>query len=84
SKIPLGMLELEYNETCNEYSVEARKHTRIWDYVQNLSSMGLIVAEKSGRGYRGRTTLISLPAAPLSSLETALISLINKETQFTR
>lgn len=84
SKIPLGMLELEYNETCDEYGVEARKHTRIWDYVQNLSSMGLIMAEKSGRGYRGRTTLISLPAAPLLSLETALINLINKETRFAK
>ncbi|RLE83731.1 MAG: cell division control protein Cdc6 [Thermoprotei archaeon] len=78
NKVPLGMLELEYNELCNEYGIEPRKHTRVWDYVQSLNSMGLIMAERSGKGYRGRTTLVSIPSAPLSTLEKILMHLIKE------
>lgn len=79
TKVPVGMLELEYAELCEEYGVRPRRHTTIWDYVQRLNSMGIITAERSRKGYRGKTTLVGIPSVPLSTLEKALRRLVERD-----
>ena len=76
SKVPIGLLEMEYQEVCEEHGVPPKRHTAVWEYVQNLKKMGIITAEKSGKGRRGRTTLIGLSAIPLQTLERELIAMI--------
>lgn len=79
TKVPLGMLELEYNELCEEYGVRPRRHTTLWEYIQHLKNMDIISAEKSRKGYRGKTTLVGIPSVPLSTLEKILKEEIKKE-----
>jgi len=79
SKIPIGLLEMEYQDVCEEFDVEPRRHTAIWDYVRNLHRMGILTAERSGKGQRGRTTLIGLSAIPLQELEKELVVMIRRE-----
>ena len=81
SKVPMGLLEMEYNEVCEEFGIRPRKHTTVWEYVRNLHGMGIVVAEKSRRGYRGRTTLVGLSAVPLSTLERELIKMIREDVR---
>ncbi len=78
SKVPIGLLEMEYQEVCEEFGVEPRRHTAIWDYVRNLHRMGILTAERSGKGQRGRTTLIGLSAIPLQELEKELVVMIRR------
>ncbi|MEM0023081.1 MAG: ORC1-type DNA replication protein [Thermofilaceae archaeon] len=79
SKIPMGLLEMEYQEVCEEYGVPPRRHTTVWEYVQNLKRMGIVSAERSGKGQRGRTTLVGLSAIPLQTLERELITMVREE-----
>lgn len=79
SKVPMGLLELEYNEVCEEFGVKPRRHTTVWEYVRNLHRMGVISAEKSRRGQRGRTTLVGLSAVPLQTLERELIKRVKED-----
>ncbi|MEM4873175.1 MAG: hypothetical protein QXY35_06945, partial [Thermofilaceae archaeon] len=53
--------------------------TTVWEYVQNLKRMGIVSAERSGKGQRGRTTLVGLSAIPLQTLERELIAMVREE-----
>ncbi|MCD6369791.1 MAG: ORC1-type DNA replication protein [Thermoproteales archaeon] len=70
--VRLGQVEEVYSMLCEEYGLEPRKHTKIWEYVQNLKNMGVIVARLSGKGFRGKSTLIEIPGIPLENLEREL------------
>ncbi|MCW3976039.1 MAG: cell division control protein Cdc6, partial [Candidatus Bathyarchaeota archaeon] len=37
-------------------------HTQFWKYIRNLDSCGMITTKISGKGVRGKTTLIGLTA----------------------
>ena len=84
SKVPIGIVELEYADLCEEYGIRPRKHTAVWEYVQSLSKMGIIRTEKSRKGYKGKTTLISLPYIPSNLLEKELRKLIEQEIKALR
>jgi len=79
SKVPIGVLEREYEAVCEEFGVKPRRHTMVWEYVRNLSTMGIVTTEKSGKGYRGRTTLVGISGVPLAELERELVEGIRRE-----
>ncbi|MCD6563211.1 MAG: ORC1-type DNA replication protein [Thermoproteales archaeon] len=79
TKVPLGILEFEYNELCEEYGIKPRRHTTLWEYVQHLKNMDIISAEKSKRGYRGKTTLVGISSVPLQTLEKLLKEEIERD-----
>ncbi|MEM5822500.1 MAG: cell division control protein Cdc6, partial [Ignisphaera sp.] len=58
--------------------IKPRKHTQIYEYVNNLKHMNIINAKLSGKGLRGRTTLLSI-VAPLDALEKRIDELISKK-----
>ncbi len=60
----MGEVEVGYRVECEQYHEEARAHTQVWKYVQNLSATGVISAHPSTEGYRGKTTLLGLINAP--------------------
>ncbi len=74
----IGEVEEEYRNICTIYGVEPRKHTQVYEYVNNLKKMGVIEAKVSGKGFRGRSTLISI-YMPLDALEKQVDSLIEKK-----
>jgi len=67
-----GNVEVNYNIICEEYNETPRKHTQLWEYIKDLEHVGIITTKISGKGMRGKTTLIGLPDAPLFLLEKTL------------
>jgi len=67
-----GNVETTYNIICEEYHETPRKHTQLWEYIKELEQLCLITTKLSGKGTRGKTTLIGLPDAPLFLLEKKL------------
>ena len=56
----MGELEDTYRAICEEFGVRPLRHTQTWKYVRELADRGIISAELSGPGVKGRTTLIGL------------------------
>jgi cell division control protein 6 len=67
-----GDVEAAYHIICEEYNESPRKHTQLWEYLKDLEQLCLITTKLSGKGMRGKTTLIGLPDAPLFLLEKEL------------
>lgn len=63
---PMGVVEEEYKKICEDLDEEPRKHTQVYEYIRRLRSMGILSTKQSGKGMRGRTTLISL-SVPVTS-----------------
>jgi cell division control protein 6 len=68
----IGVVEREYRAVCEEYNDQPRKHTQIWKYARGLGAIGVITAEKSGEGVRGKTTLLGLQNIPASTMREQL------------
>jgi Cdc6-like AAA superfamily ATPase len=71
--VNIGEVEKMYKMICEEYHVEARAHTKIWEYIQNLKNAGLIYTRIMNTEPKGRTTQISLVETPLEFLEKELL-----------
>ncbi|MFX0134910.1 MAG: ORC1-type DNA replication protein [Candidatus Hodarchaeota archaeon] len=82
-KAYLTMKEVEngYILICEEYQIKAKKHTKIWEDIQELSNLGIINSKISGPGIRGKTTLIGLLDVPSETIEHNLISQLEKEIE---
>jgi cell division control protein 6 len=62
--VSTGELEAEYRSLCASLNLKPYKHTMVWMVVQNLKARGFFVTSQSGKGRRGRTTLIGLNMPP--------------------
>jgi cell division control protein 6 len=78
SYVKIGDAEEEYRYLCERYNTKPRRHTQVYEYIRNLKNMGIINTKISGKGFRGRTTLISVPV-PLEPLEKRVDELIDKK-----
>ena len=58
--VSIGEVEKSYNAICESLGVGANHHTQVWNDVNELSRKGIVETELSGKGRRGRTTLIGL------------------------
>ncbi len=58
--VSFGFVEEVYDMICEQYGEKPRRHTQLWEYLRDLRSLGIIETRLSGKGRRGRTTLISL------------------------
>ncbi len=58
--VTMGDVEKGYAALCESIGVNPNRHTQVWNDVNELSRKGIIDAQLSGRGMRGRTTLIGL------------------------
>ncbi|MEQ9715644.1 MAG: ORC1-type DNA replication protein [Candidatus Asgardarchaeum sp.] len=72
--ITTGELKREYKLICEEFEIQPVKHTQLWKYVNELTELGYIRSKRSGSGYRGKTTLISLEDVPAETIEKILLS----------
>lgn len=70
--VSIGYVEEIYRRLCNSLGLEPRKHTQVYYYVSELASRGVVMARKTLRGRRGRSSYVSFGAAPLDSLLNAL------------
>ena len=73
----MGRLEEEYRNVCSIYNQQPRRHTQVYEYIRKLRHMGLVNTRASGKGMRGRTTLISLALSGSQDLENLIEDAIN-------
>jgi cell division control protein 6 len=66
--VTMGEIEEVYRVVCEELRETPRAHTQLWKCVRELSSSGTIEAKKSGKGVRGRTTMVGLSMTPASAM----------------
>jgi cell division control protein 6 len=72
--VSLSEAERAYSVVCEEYNEKPNSHTQLWNYVQLLSTLGIIKTEVVQAGTRGRATRISLPAVSAAELELELVA----------
>lgn len=78
----MGEIEEIYRVICEELREKPRGHTQVWKSVRELSASGIIEAKRSGKGLRGRTTLIGLAMTPASAMRKWLeLSVVRREKQ---
>ena len=58
--ITIGEVEKSYDAMCESIGIVANHHTQVWNDVNELARKGIIETQLSGKGMRGRTTLIGL------------------------
>ena len=58
--VTIGEVEKTYIEICKKLKVSPRKHTTVWEAVKKMEHLNIIHTRLSGKGFKGRTTLISL------------------------
>ncbi|MEM0199223.1 MAG: ORC1-type DNA replication protein [Desulfurococcaceae archaeon] len=80
-EVKMGEVEEEYKMVCEMIGELPRKHTQLYEYVQNLGKAGIVQVSPSGKGYRGRTTLISIHYGPLDVLEKYVADLVKKRRE---
>lgn len=74
--VRIGEVEEEYQNICEEIGEKPRRHTQIYEYVMDLKKRGVIDARVSGKGYRGKSTLIGISIGPLELLEKHVAEII--------
>jgi cell division control protein 6 len=79
SFLTTGEIERRYRENAIYFGVEPVGHTWLWKMINVLTTFGLISTRKSGKGYRGKTTLIGLPSFPANILVNSLSEMIKNE-----
>jgi cell division control protein 6 len=75
----LSEIEKAYAVACEEFDEKPVSHTMLWKYVQVLSVLGFIKTEVSGKGIRGRSTIVYLPSVSAEELTKVLRSLLVRE-----
>jgi len=73
--VTMGDVESTYQVLCESNTVEPRKHTQFWEYLQNLKNVGILYTKISGAGFRGKTTLIGLLNLSVEAVEKGLSEL---------
>lgn len=58
--VTIGEVEKSYDALCEDIGLTANHHTQLWNDVNELSRKGIIETQISGKGVRGRTTMIGL------------------------
>ena len=73
--IPSAAVEKTYAVVCEEYGVQARKHTQFWTYLQDLDRLGIlkvgVTIEPSGR-----VATVALPDIPSKALASKMEAII--------
>jgi len=72
----MGEVEDVYKVVCEEYRKTPRAHTQLWKYMRDLSTTGMISTKISGKGVKGKTTLIGLTFTPASAMSKWLESIL--------
>ncbi|MCI4396382.1 MAG: cell division control protein Cdc6, partial [Thermoprotei archaeon] len=65
----MGEVESTYRQICENYREKARKHTQLYTYIMKMKNLGILTARSSGKGYRGKSTLLGISGGPLDELE---------------
>ncbi len=76
--VRIGDVEREYRMLCENYGERPRKHTQVYTYIMDMRNMKVVQTRTSGRGFRGKSTLVGISNAPLDMLETRIEEMLNR------
>jgi cell division control protein 6 len=79
--VTLTEAEQAYAVVCEEFNEKPHSHTQLWKHLQSLSILGIVKAEVSSVGARGRSTLIYLPRISAYELDKELQDILEKERE---
>jgi len=74
--VTIGEVEKSYDALCEGMGLAANHHTQLWNDVNELSRKGIIETQISGKGVRGRTTMIGLSMVSAEQLVDELKSMV--------
>ncbi|MEM4841042.1 MAG: ORC1-type DNA replication protein [Sulfolobales archaeon] len=77
-----GVVEEIYHRLCEEYDVEPRKHTKLYEYIINLKKLGILISSTSLKGRRGRSTYISVSLMPLTVIKSKIDELLKVKAAY--
>lgn len=77
----MGEVEEMYKIVCEECNENPIAHTQFWKYIKNLNSCGVLITKISGKGIRGKTTLIGLTSPTPSMIRKYLESYLKNRTK---
>jgi cell division control protein 6 len=60
TSVVIGEVEKSYGALCESMGITPNHHTKVWNDINELSRKGIIETQISGKGMRGRTTLVGL------------------------
>lgn len=71
-----GEVKEAYEVVCEEHGEEPRKHVQFWSYIKKLEDLGIVDAETSRGGHRGKSQKISISDAPPEMMENEIEKLL--------
>ena len=74
--VTMGEVEDAYKVVCEEYRETPRAHTQLWKYMKDLGTTGIVSTKLSGKGVKGKTTLIGLTFTSASAMTRWLESIL--------
>jgi len=74
--VTIGDVERNYDALCESMGLAANHHTQLWNDITELSRKGIIETQISGKGMRGRTTMIGLSLVSAEQLVDELKSMV--------
>jgi len=77
--VRIGEVEKTYKMLCENYGERPRRHTQVYTYIMGMRSMRIVQTKSSGKGYRGKSTLIGISNAPLDILERRIEEILTKK-----
>jgi len=80
--VSTGVVEEIYRRLCEEYNVEPRRHTKLYEYIVNLKKLGILMTSTALKGRKGRSTYISISLAPLSTINAKVEELLKIKSTF--
>ena len=75
--IPSASAERTYAVVCEEYGVQARKHTQFWTYLQDLDRIGVVKVGVSTDS-NGRVATVALPDIPSKVLAEKMEAIVEE------
>ncbi len=78
--VRIGEVEKHYKILCENYGQRPRRHTQVYTYIMGMRNMRIIQTKTSGRGFRGKSTLVGISNAPLDILENRIEEMLIKRT----
>lgn len=70
--VRIGDVEDVYKVLCESFNEKPRKHTQVYMYIMEMKKMRIVHTKVSGKGYRGKSTLIGICSVPLEVIESRL------------
>jgi cell division control protein 6 len=80
--VSTGVIEEVYRKLCEDYDVEPRRHTKIYEYIINLKKLGIIMTSTYLKGKKGRSTYVSISLAPLNIIRSKVDELLKVKISY--